>query len=42
VALITDTVSSWREGKGVQAIAITLKGLGRLAANRSWLITPKE
>jgi hypothetical protein len=37
-----DTVSSWREGNGVQANCDTLKGLGRLATDRSWLMTPKE
>jgi hypothetical protein len=32
VALITDTVSSWREGAGVQANSDHIKGLGWLAA----------
>jgi hypothetical protein len=32
VALIKDTVSCWREGKVFRQIAITFKGLGRLAA----------
>jgi hypothetical protein len=42
VALIADTVSSWREGNGVQANCGHIKGLRRLAARGSWLITPEE